>query len=121
MPTPKWNTPLAIVAAIFGAATLYSGSKALFGGADMGNAVPFVLWFNFVMGFAYLAGAALIYRRHPAALPVAWTIGIATALVFAAFLVATMLGTPFEMRTVGAMILRSGFWLASAWALSRAG
>ena len=37
-------------------------------------------------------------------------IAIATALVFAAFGVVVMQGTPYEMRTVGAMVIRTGVW-----------
>lgn len=120
MPRPRWTTPLALVAAIFGAATLYSGGMALWGKAEMGNVVPFLLWFNFAMGAVYLVAAALIFRRHPAALPMAWAIGISTGLVFVAFVIVALSGTPFEMRTLGAMILRTGFWLGAAWALRRA-
>jgi hypothetical protein len=47
-------------------------------------------------------------------------IGLATLAVFAAFGMTVMRGTPFEMRTVGAMILRAGFWLTIAWLLGRA-
>ena len=116
--TSRWITPVAIAAALFGLATLYSGGAALFGSpgdrAAVGNAVAFVLWFNFAMGFAYLGGAVLLVLRHRAAKPVAWAIGLATLAVFAVFLIAVLAGTPFEMRTVGAMILRAGFWLAIA-------
>ncbi|MCF8515367.1 MAG: hypothetical protein K9G72_13490, partial [Rhodobacteraceae bacterium] len=55
----------------FGLLTLLSGGKALFGTADMGAVVPFVLWFNFVAGFAYVEGALLLWRGHSVALPVA--------------------------------------------------
>ena len=46
----------AIVAIVFGVLTVVSGGRALFAGAEaraaVGNAVPFVLWFNFLAGFA---------------------------------------------------------------------
>ena len=42
------------VAIIFGALTVFSGGRALFGGAEaeaaVGNAVGYVLWFNFLAG-----------------------------------------------------------------------
>ena len=57
-PRPGWAKPAAIAAGVFGVLTLYSGGMALFGGelarAAVGNAVPFVLWFNFLAGFAYI-------------------------------------------------------------------
>ncbi|MFZ1773254.1 MAG: hypothetical protein WAT78_04760 [Rhizobiaceae bacterium] len=121
---PAWLMPTALAAAVFGAATLFSGGNVLFGSAAakaaVGNAVPFVLWFNFLAGFAYIAAAAGLYLRKPWALTLAWLIAGATALVFAAFLIAAASGTPFEMRTLGAMILRTGFWLAIAYFGGRA-
>jgi hypothetical protein len=51
----------AVVAAVFGLATVISGGRALFGDAAaqaaVGQAVGFVLWFNFLAGFAYVAVA----------------------------------------------------------------
>ena len=56
MPTRTRSlTVAAIIAIAFGLLTLVSGGRALFGGADMGAVVPFVLWFNFLAGFAYVA------------------------------------------------------------------
>ncbi|GAA4135280.1 hypothetical protein ACFFTN_26610 [Aminobacter aganoensis] len=42
------------VAVAFGLATVLSGGRALFGDVDMGAVVSFVLWFNFLAGFAYV-------------------------------------------------------------------
>ena len=93
------------VALLFGALTIFSGGRALFGGAEaraaVGDAVPFVLWFNFLAGFA-------LSRRW--ALGLSLAILIATALIFAAFRVHVLGGGAFEMRTVGAMTLRTGVW-----------
>jgi len=63
---------LAVVAIVFGALTVFSGGRALFGSAEarasVGNAVGFVLWFNFLAGFAYvLTGAGLWQCRRWAA------------------------------------------------------
>lgn len=103
------------VAVAFGLLTLLSGGKALFGTADMGAVVPFVLWFNFLAGFAYVAGGLLLWLVHRFALPVALAILIATAMVFAAFSLRVASGGAYEMRTVGAMALRTGFWAVMAW------
>ena len=50
---------MAIAAIVFGVVTVLTGGRALFGSlesrADFGNAVPFVLWFNFLAGFVYIA------------------------------------------------------------------
>lgn len=109
---------LAVIAILFGAVTLKAGGTALFGGpearAAVGDAVPFVLWFNTLAGIAYiLAGIGLWLARRWAA-HLAWLIAVATLAVFAAFGVHAVMGGAFEMRTVGAMTLRSLVWLAIA-------
>jgi hypothetical protein len=120
---PKWQRPLAIVAALFGGLTILSGGLALFGPKEAkdaaGDIVPFVLGFNFGAGFAYLVAALALWFGHPAARPLAWLIALATLAVFAAFLWAALSGTPYELRTLGAMTLRAGFWLVVALLLGR--
>ena len=112
---------IAGVAAIaFGSLTLISGGSALFGAVDMGAVVPFVLWFNFLAGFAYVIGGLLLMIGHRLALPVALIILIATAAVFAAFGWRVLAGDAFEMRTVGAMTLRTLFWAVMVWVAVKA-
>ncbi len=110
---------LAVIAVVFGIATVLSGGRALFGGpearAAVGDAVPFVLWFNTFAGFAYIAAGVGLWRARPWAPRLAWLIAVATLIVFAAFAVHVATGGAFEMRTVGAMTLRSLVWLAIAW------
>lgn len=109
-------------AIVFGILTIIAGGRALFGGlearAEVGNAVPFVLWFNFGAGFFYvLSGAGLFARRKWAA----WLAGLivlATLGVFGAFGFHILQGGAYEMRTVGAMIIRAVVWTiiaAVAW------
>ena len=120
---PRWAAAVAIVAILFGFVTVIVGGKTLFGTADeraaAGHFVPFVLWFNFIAGFAYCAAGAglLLWRRWTA--PLAAVIALATLLVFAAFGGHIWLGGEFEMRTVGAMTLRSAVWLTIAIAVCR--
>lgn len=114
----------AVAAGAFGLLTLRSGGAVLFGPPEAaqaaGRVVPFVLWFNFLAGFAYLAAAAGLWL---AARWGAWTaaaIAAATALAFALLGLAVASGAAYEMRTVWAMALRTGFWAAVAalaWAL----
>jgi hypothetical protein len=114
---PKWMMPMVIAAIVFGFATVISGGKSLFtevGSVAAGNYVPFVLWFNFVAGFAYvLAGVGMAQDR-------AWSrklavfIAAATCLVFVFFGIHIAMGGAYENRTVMAMVLRSGFWLIVA-------
>lgn len=105
---------LAIVAVIFGLLTVVSGGRALFGGVDMGAVVPFVLWFNFAAGFAYVAAGIGLWRGARWAALLALGIAVATAAVFAAFLWHVGSGGAWEARTMGAMILRTGVWIAIA-------
>ncbi|MDK9702860.1 MAG: hypothetical protein OEL20_06935 [Sulfuritalea sp.] len=117
----KW---LAIVAIAFGALTVFSGGRALFGDmearAELGNIVPFVLWFNFPAGFVYvLAGAALLQAKRWAA-PMALFLAVTTVPVFLAFAAYIVAGGAYEARTVGALSLRSLFWIAVALVARRA-
>lgn len=114
-------TVAAIVAVVFGLLTIVSGARALFGGADMGAVVPFVLWFNFVAGFAYvLAGVGLWYRSSWAT-GLSIAIALATAVVFATFLWQVWTGTAYEARTMGAMGLRLAVWVSIAILAVRSG
>lgn len=108
----------AFFAIVFGALTVYSGGAVLFGdGAAReaaGNYIPFVLWFNFLSGFAYIvAGIGLLLWRE-FAVRLSMLIFVATALTFGAFGLHILFDGSFEWRTVGAMVLRSGVWLAIA-------
>lgn len=105
----------AVVAVLFGLLTIVSGGNALFGGpearAAVGDAVPFVLWFNFAAGFLYVAAGAGLLRRQPWAVRLSGAILLATAVVFAALGLHVYRGGAYEMRTVGAMTLRTFVWL----------
>ena len=121
---PRWALAAGAFVIVFGILTIFSGGRALFGGvaarAAVGDAVPFVLWFNFLAGCVYVvAGAGLIAWRRWAAF-LAAGIAVATLAVFAAFAGHVFAGGAFEMRTVGAMSLRSVVWLVVAWASLRA-
>src|SRR5512145_3132079 len=96
---------MAIAAIVFGALTVLTGSRALFGSlesrADFGNAVPFVLWFNFLAGFVYIvSGAGLLLCRHWAVYTSLF-VAVSTILVFVAFGVHVIGGGAFERRTIG--------------------
>lgn len=112
--SPRILTIAAAVAVIFGLLTLVSGGRALFGGVDMGAVVPFVLWFNFVAGFAYVFAGIALWRGATWAPMLCLAIAVATAAVFAAFLWHVGSGGTWEARTMGAMILRTGIWTVIA-------
>jgi len=109
----KW---MAIAAIVFGALTVLTGGRALFGSlesrADFGNTVPFVLWFNFLAGFVYIvAGTGLLLCRRWAVYTSLF-VAASTILVFVAFGVHVIGGGAFERRTIGALTIRSLFWIA---------
>ncbi len=117
--TNAWPLRIAaLIAVAFGALTVVSGGTALFGGpaarAAVGDAVPFVLWFNFTAGFAYVVAGIGLWQRLSWALPLAVAIAALNLLVFAAFGIHVAAGGAFETRTVGAMTLRSLVWLGIA-------
>lgn len=118
---PRWTRPVGIAAAVFGVATIASGAGALFCPEEIksaaGAVVYFVLWFNFLAGFAYLVGAHALYFGRRRALGTAIAIAAATSLVAVAFVVYTTAGGAFSWRTPGALLLRVGFWAAIAWGL----
>lgn len=116
----------AAVALLFGALTILSGGRALFGGmearAAVGDAVPFVLWFNFLAGFAYIVAGIGLYLQHRPAVWLSIAILVSTVVVSLAFGVHILQGGTYEMRTVGAMILRAVVWaLISAVAVRHLG
>ncbi|WP_415182806.1 hypothetical protein [Phaeovulum sp.] len=102
------------VALIFGALTVVAGGRALFGGADMGAVVPFVLWFNFSAGFAYMLAGYGLLSRKPWAASLAVAIFVATLLVGLAYGAHVLGGGAHETRTTGAMIMRTGVWAVIA-------
>ena len=71
-PRLPWVRAAGVLGALFGLMTLREGGAVLFfdgaARAAAGNFVPFVLWFNFLAGFAYLAaGIGLLFRQICAA------------------------------------------------------
>ncbi len=102
-----------IAAVVFGALTLRSGGSVLFGdGAQAaGNFVGFVLWFNFLAGFAYIVAGIGLWLRRAWSAWLALALAAGTLIVFAAFGIHIAAGGAFELRTAGAMALRSAFWI----------
>lgn len=123
MKSPNWKRPTwlrvaAVFAALFGLMTIREGGSVLFvDGASRvaaGDYVPFVLWFNFLAGFAYVvAGAGLWFRQRWGA-RLAIAIAATTLLVFVAFGWHVVQGGAYESRTVVAMTLRTTLWLLIA-------
>ena len=113
----RWVGALAIVAVVFGVATLISGGRTLFDAETQqraGNYVAFVLWFNFVVGFAYIVAGVGLWFQQRWSIWLSFAIAAATLVVFAAFGLQIWRGGSYEMRTVGAMVLRAITWIAIA-------
>lgn len=106
----------AVVAVLFGVATIVSGARVLLGpGAPAaGDYVPFVLWFNFLAGFVYVAAGIGLWLRRRWAPALAVVLALLTALAFAAFGAHIAGGGAYEARTVAAMALRTVVWFAIA-------
>ena len=109
---------MSLIAVGFGLLTIKEGGAILFGGeaaqASAGNYVPFVLWFNFLAGFAYVIAGAGLWLRHRWAVWLAVVIAAATAFAFAAFGAHVYAGGAYEMRTVIAMSFRTLVWVVIA-------
>jgi uncharacterized membrane protein (DUF2068 family) len=105
---------VSIIAMGFGLLTLKEGGAVLFGGGAArtaaGDYVPFVLWFNFLAGIAYVIAGAGLWLRRRWAVWLALAIAAATAAVFAAFAVHIYTGGAHETRTVIAMSARTLVW-----------
>ena len=115
---PAWVLISVIIAVVFGIMTIKSGGSVLFINGEArqaaGNYVDFVLWFNFLAGFFYVAAGIGIWLEKAWAAKVAITIAVLTLLVFAAFGVHILNGGEYEQRTVIAMSVRSLLWTAIA-------
>jgi len=112
------RTPLiwliSLIAVGFGLLTIKEGGTILFGDeatrATAGNYVPFVLWFNFVAGFAYVVAGIGLWLQQRWAVWLAASLAAATAITFAAFGIHVLLDGLYEKRTVIAMSMRTLVW-----------
>lgn len=109
---------LGVIALVFGLMTLKAGGAVIFdlgsARAEHGNYVPFVLWFNSLSGFAYVAaGVGLWLRRR-------WAAYLSAALVLGLVITSTGLavhiisGGAFDRSTLVAMGIRLSLWIAIA-------
>ena len=106
---------ISLVAVGFGLLSIKEGGTILFGNeaarVAAGNYVPFVLWFNFLAGFAYVIAGVGLWMQQRWAMYLAGSIALATALTFAAFGMHVFFGGAYEMRTVIAMSFRTLVWV----------
>lgn len=103
-----------LIAMVFGLLTLTEGGTVIFDIGSTrqtaGNVVPYVLWFNFLSGFFYIAAGIGLWmqKRWALYLSVAVLISIVIAYIF--FGIHVLSGGPYETRTVYAMALRTFLW-----------
>lgn len=111
---PLWIYPIALIALLFGLATIKEGGTVLFtveGRIAAGHFVPFVLWFNFFAGFAYIfAGIALI-KLNTCTKRLSALIATSTTIIFILFGIHILNGGEYEARTAVAMTIRSSLWI----------
>ena len=115
---PAWVWISVIIAVIFGMMTIKSGGSVLFFDGEArqaaGNYVDFVLWFNFLAGFFYVATGIGLWLEKAWAPTAAITIATLTLLVFAAFGLHILNDGEYEQRTVIAMSIRTLLWVTIA-------
>ena len=77
---------------------------------NAGNYVPFVLWFNFFAGFAYLLAGIGLFMQKQQAVWISIFIALTSAIVFLLLGLHIFDGGLYETRTIAAMTLRTGVW-----------
>ncbi|HEY0665505.1 MAG TPA: hypothetical protein VGD24_05535 [Gallionella sp.] len=114
---------ISLVAVLFGLMTIKEGGAVLFGSeearAAAGNYVPFVLWFNFLSGFAYVVAGIGLWMQQRWAVWLTVAIVVAIAIAFTAFGLYIYSGGAFEQRTVIAMNARTLIWVAISYVAVR--
>lgn len=122
---PVWKRILGVIAVLFAAVTLFKSGQILFGPQSardaVGDFVPFVVQFNFVAGFVYLLAGVSIFLGRRWALGLSALIALATLITTAFFARHLLAGGAFEMQTVGALGIRSLFWIVVSVILWRKG
>ena len=106
---------ISAIAIIFGLLTLKAGGSVLFvdgiSRQEAGHYIPFILWFNFIMGFVYIIAGVSLWLQKSWSVKLSGFIAGCTIVAFAILGVMILQGIAFEQRTVGAMLMRSVVWL----------
>jgi hypothetical protein len=119
-PRSRTQRLIALVAAVFGLATIVSGGRILLGLGDAGyEVVRPVLLFNTGMGVVYVIAAVLILRDVERGRLLAAGIALLNVAVLLAIVLRRASGGVVADQTLVAMTLRAGVWIAMAVVLAR--
>lgn len=103
---------LGIGAIVFGLITILEGGRTiLFPEHAPPNVIMEVLWLNTVAGFFYLVAGFLVFKNNPKAYLWAKALAMFNVALLTYLLLEIQKGTPYETRTLAAMIIRTVFWL----------
>ncbi|MCK5386814.1 MAG: hypothetical protein KAJ39_06495 [Gammaproteobacteria bacterium] len=110
--------PAMVIAITFGIITIKSGGAVLFTDGEAriaaGDYVGFIVWFNFLAGFLYVAAGIGLWIKQQWAAKLAILIAALTLVFFAALGIHILLDGSYEIRTIVAMTLRSLIWITIA-------
>lgn len=102
------------IAGVFGLTTLAAAGNVLFGPPPVqdlaGDIVPFVVWFNFCAGFAYVAAAIGLWTARPWGHRLAIVIAVATFVAGLGYAYVALTGKAVEPRTGAALAFRTAVW-----------
>ena len=104
---------MAVVAVVFGLATIVAGGRVLTGWSDPGYVVfrPLLIY-NTAMGLAYLAAGVAIWRSLPAGRIAAAAIFVLNLVVLGAIVFLYAAGGLVAIDSLRAMTFRTAVWLA---------
>jgi len=105
---------VSVIAVVFGVLTLKAGGSVIFNIGSLrqaeGNFVPFVLWFNFLSGFFYIAAGIGFWLQKRWSMSLSIALVTSITLTYIVFGIHIFNGGLYEMRTVYAMTLRTALW-----------
>lgn len=105
---------LSVTAVVFGLLTLKAGGSVIFTIGPVrqaeGNFVPFVVWFNFLSGFFYIAAGVGLWMKKRWALYLSIVLFFCIVIAYIFFGVHVLSGGLYEKRTAYAMALRAFLW-----------
>lgn len=104
---------IAIILTAFALLTIFMSSSVLFDWFGMrekqGNYVPFIVWTNFISGFLYLLAAYGLLKTKKWSFKILLDLSIAFVIALIVLALYINYGGAFEIKTVKAMIFRTGF------------